>query len=265
MSSVLRDICTRRLSDVAEAERAVPLPVLSARAAQAEPPRGFAQALSQRVEAGQPALIAELKKASPSRGLIRDFFDPPALARAYTEAGAACLSVLTEPHAFQGQDEDLRRARAATSLPVLRKDFTLTPYQVIEARSLGADAILLILAALSDAQARELEACAQSLGMDVLAEVHDAGELERALTHLRTRLIGINNRDLHSLQVSLETSERLAARLPAGYIGVCESGIQTHADIARMREVGLHCFLVGESLMRAADVAAATRQLLTGR
>lgn len=262
MPDTLTEICDVKRTHVAAQKAAVSEGELHSRALAATPPRGFHGALKARVANGGIGLIAEVKKASPSKGIIRADFNPAAHAMAYEAGGATCLSVLTDAPYFEGQDAYLVAARASVKLPVLRKDFMLDVYQVLEARSLGADCILLIMAALEDTHAIELEATARALGMDVLVEVHDAAEMERALTHLSSRLIGINNRNLKTLEVNLTTSETLCRMVPHDYTLVCESGIATPADIARMRGHGMHCFLVGESLMRARDIAAATRELL---
>ncbi len=260
MSDLLERICDEKRDHVARCRRARPLAALEG-ALPPERPRGFARALGARVGAGQAGLIAEIKRASPSRGLIRADFDPAALARAYQAGGAACLSVLTDAPSFSGDVTHLVEARAACSLPVLRKDFTVDTYQVVEARAAGADAVLLILAALEDSEAQELEMAAQELGLDVLLEVHDEWELERAL-RLRSPLLGVNNRDLRTLAVDLATTERLAPLVPADRLLVCESGVATAADVARMTRAGARAFLVGESLLRQDDVAAAVAALL---
>ena len=261
MSDVLEKINAAKRVAVARRKQRLPLTELEAELPSAPPVRGFAEALQAKVAATAYGLIAEIKKASPSAGLIRTDFDAAQLARAYANAGAACLSVLTEEDHFQGRDEYLRDARAACALPVLRKDFMLELWQVAESRVLGADCILLILACLDDGLAREMEAYAHALGLDVLIEVHDEAEFQRALK-LKSPLIGVNNRNLKTLAVDLATTERLAKLLPHDRVLVCESGLKTPADLARMARAGAKRFLIGESLMRESDVESATRNLL---
>jgi len=260
MTDVLARICAKKRIHVDERRCEWPHAEVVQAAKRAAPPRGFADRLAAAAETGY-GLIAEIKRASPSKGLIREEFDPVALARAYAASGATCLSVLTDIPFFQGDDAYLVAARSAVDLPVLRKDFMLEPYQIAEARVLGADCVLLIMAALEDADAAVLASAAADFGMDVLAEVHDAAELERALK-LDARLIGINNRNLKTLEVDLATTETLAPQVPADRILVCESGLAGPDDLARMAAAGARCFLVGESLMRQPDVEVATRALL---
>ena len=261
MATILDKIKTYKLAEVAARKQARPLADLVEMISQAPAPRGFARALHQATQSGY-GLIAEIKKASPSKGLIRADFDPPALAQAYQAGGATCLSILTDQPSFQGDDAYLVAARAACSLPCLRKDFLYDTYQVMESRALHADCILIILASVSDDQALELESCAMDLGMDVLLEVHDRAELDRA-ARLKSPLMGINNRNLHTFEVTLQTTRDLARYVPDGRMIVSESGLFTPADLADVAAYGARAFLIGESLMRQQDVTAATRAILT--
>lgn len=259
----LEEICANKVGEVAKRKAAVSAADLAARARKQSAPRGFEAALQAKAQSGF-SLIAEIKRASPSKGVIREDFSPADHARDYAAGGAACLSVLTDAPYFQGREDYLIEARAACDIPVLRKDFMVDPWQCLEARAIGADAILIIVAALDDAQMAEIEAAAREHAMDVLVEVHDENEVERALNTLKSRLIGVNNRDLKTFTTSLETTERLAKIMPEDALVVGESGISAHADLLRLEGSGVRTFLVGESLMRARDVAAATRALLEG-
>ena len=260
MSDILQRIVAVKRDEVAQARRRCGLAELQAQASAASPARGFAAALRARVETGHPAVIAEVKKASPSKGVLREHFVPADIARSYESGGAACLSVLTDERFFQGCAAYLQQARESCSLPVLRKDFLIDPYQVVEARAMGADCVLLIAACLDDGLMSELEACATEQGLDVLVEVHDGEELERAL-RLRTPLIGVNNRNLRTFEVSLDTTIGLLPRVPGDRLLVTESGILARADVQRMRSAGVHAFLVGEAFMRAPDPGQALRDL----
>ncbi|MCH8685390.1 indole-3-glycerol phosphate synthase TrpC [Pedomonas mirosovicensis] len=261
MTDTLQKILSTKREHVARCKLAKPLSAVEADARAQERPRGFLMALERARREGRYGLIAEIKKASPSKGLIREDFDPPALAEAYLAGGATCLSILTDEPYFQGCNAYLKAARRTVPLPVLRKDFMIDPYQVVEARAIGADCILLIIAGLEDSQAAELEAAAESLGMDVLVEVHSAEELERA-TRLNSRLLGINNRNLKTMSVDINTTIELASLLPQGYLVVGESGLRTKADLDLLAARSVTTFLVGESLMAQPDVTAATRSLL---
>ncbi|WP_443970930.1 indole-3-glycerol phosphate synthase TrpC [Sphingobium sp. CR28] len=261
MTDKLTQICATKREEVAARKAATPVADLHALALAQTPLRGFRRALDTKVDGGGYGLIAEVKKASPSKGLIRADFDPPAHARAYEAGGAACLSVLTDAPYFQGHEDYLIAARAAVSLPVIRKDFMVDPWQVLESRAIGADAILIIVAALSDSQMQEIEDAALGLGMDALVEVHDTNELERALA-LKSRLIGVNNRNLKDFTVDFARTYELVGLAPEGCTFVAESGLGSRADLDAMAAHGVNCFLIGESLMRQSDVEAATRALL---
>jgi len=261
MTNKLVEICTSKRIEVADRKAVISAALMDTHLAAQSPPRGFRRALDAAVAAGGYGLIAEIKKASPSKGLIREDFDPPAHARDYEAGGASCLSVLTDEPYFRGHEEYLIAARAACTLPVLRKDFMIDPWQVTEARAIGADAILIIVAALDDVQMRDIEQAAIEHGMDVLVEVHDAAELERAMA-LQSRLIGVNNRDLRDFTVDFNRTYELVGRAPEECTFVAESGLGSHADLAAMAAHGVRCFLIGEALMRQADVTAATRAML---
>lgn len=260
MSNVLDNICERKRLHVAERKKLFPLEDIKALASLQPAPRGFIKALKEKAKDG-PALIAELKKASPSKGLIRADFDPAGIAAAYESGGAACLSVLTDEPYFQGRDEYLKIVKAASKLPVLRKDFMIDPYQIFESRALGADCILLIMAALDDALARQLYNFAKDLGMDVLVEIHDEEELQRALA-LSPEMIGVNNRSLKTLEVDIRTSHDFSEKIPPETLKIAESGLSGYAEISALRAAGYAGFLVGESLMRQPDIGAAVRSLL---
>lgn len=265
MNNILAEICIKKVEHVAQCKRTISIEKLTEKTKTAYAPRLFQQKLREKVIKGQIGLIAEIKKASPSKGVLCEDYKPLVIAQHYENGGATCLSVLTDEPFFKGHMDHLLQAHAACQLPVLRKDFILDTYQVVESRAYSADCILLIMAALGDNQARELEAAAIELHMDVLIEVHNQQELDRALTHMQSRMIGINNRDLKTLTVDLSVAEKLITQIPKGYLAICESGISSHADILRMREANLHCFLVGESLMLQRNIESATRELLGGR
>ena len=261
--TILKTIIQRKYEEVAERSAKTPAEQLLEQAQQASPVRGFVQSMQSRLAAGDPAVIAEIKKASPSKGVIREHFVPAEIAKSYERGGAACLSVLTDADFFQGHEDYLQQARAATLLPVIRKDFIVDPYQVVEARAIGADCILLIVAALEDANMNQLAQEADDLGMDVLVEVHDAQELQRALK-MGLRLVGINNRNLHTFETSLNTTYELLAKIPSDRIVVTESGIHTKEHVTAMQEHKVNSFLVGEAFMRAEDPGGQLRELFYG-
>lgn len=262
MADVLQEICDKKRLHIAAQKKLIPETDLTVAAKTQEPPRGFLNALQSKAEKKQTALITEVKKASPSKGLIRADFNPAVIAADYAHGGATCISVLTDEPYFQGKDDYLKAVKQAVKLPVLRKDFMLDTYQITESRALGADCILLIMAALDNALAKELEDAAFKLGMDVLVEVHDEEELNRAITHLKSPLVGVNNRNLKTLKVDLNTTKALLPKMRPSALPVCESGIKTRADIESMQALGVYSFLVGESLMLQTDITAATRNLL---
>lgn len=261
-ANTLEEICLVKQGHVELQKQKLSLSELEQHAQAQTKPRGFLHALKAKQDASEIGLITEVKKASPSKGVIREDFDPTEIAKAYEVAGATCLSVLTDTPYFQGSDAIFNAVRSETDLPMLRKDFMIDPYQITEARAMGADCILIILAAIDDALGQELEATAHALGMDALLEVHNLDELNRGLKHYSSKLLGVNNRNLKTLEVDLLTATNLAKEIPDDYVKVCESGISTHADIEAMQQSGYQCFLVGESLMRQEDIAAATRTLL---
>lgn len=262
MHNTLKEICAVKAGHVALQQEKVSLNELKEMAAVQMPPKGFAKALKQKQQAKEIGLIAEVKKASPSKGIIREDFDPVAIAHAYAEGGATCVSVLTDAPYFQGSDDIFRAVRTQCALPMIRKDFMIDPYQMLESRAMGADAVLLILAALDDKTGVALEACAHELGMDVLLEVHNEDEMNRALRHYSSKLLGVNNRNLKTLEVDLLTAKNLANHYPDDYIKICESGIAGHEDVKAMQHSGYQCFLVGETLMRQKNVLQATQALL---
>jgi len=262
MSDILKKVCDTKKNHVTQLKKETPLRELEQKLKMVRPTRDFYHALKQKAEQKQFALIAEIKKASPSHGLIRPDFNPRSHAKSYQAAGATCLSILTDTPYFQGKNDYLTQARSACELPVLRKDFMIDPYQVYESRSIGADCILIIMAALSNEQAQELETTAFELNMDVLIEVHDQPELERATTHLQSKLVGVNNRNLKTLEIDIDTAIELKQHLPHDYTAISESGLKTNADLQKMAKNDIYCYLVGESLMRQKDLTKATQELL---